>query len=61
MSFFVVNAKSPALSRALEFAEHYIKGHEWFDFACETDWRDPEIVKTYKTRSICILKEDIDW
>ena len=61
MSFFVVNEKSPALPRALEFAEHYIKGHEWFDFACETDWEDPEIVKTYKTRSICILKEDIDW
>jgi len=60
-SFFVVNAKSPALPRALEFAEHYVKGYEWFDFACETDWYDPEIVKTYKTRSICILKEDIDW
>ena len=61
MSFFVVNAKSPALSRALEFAEHYVKGYEWLHFVYETDWEDPEIVKTYKEHSICILKEDIDW
>jgi len=61
MSFFVVNAKSSALPRALEFAEHYVKGYEWLHFVYETDWYDPEIVKTYKNRSICILKEDIDW
>lgn len=60
-SLFVVNAKSPALSRALEFAEHYIKSYEWLHFVFETDWYDPEIVKTYGIRNICLLKEDIDW
>ena len=61
MTFFVINAKSPVLSRALEFAEHYIKGYEWLDFVVKTDWFDPEIVKTYGMYGICILKEDIDW
>ena len=66
MNLFVVNAKSPVLSLALEFAEHYIKGYEWLGFGRLTHYSDPKRMKEagltrFKIGDPAILKEDVDW
>ena len=62
----VVNAKSPVISSALAYAEHYIRSFEWDDFGRYTHYSDPEImretyVKDFEIGYLCILKKDVDW
>ncbi|MCI5956459.1 MAG: hypothetical protein MRZ54_05695 [Clostridiales bacterium] len=66
MTFFVINGKSPVLSRALEFAEHYIKGYEWLSFGRLTHYSDPKRMKEvgltrFQIGDFSILKEDVNW
>lgn len=45
MLVFIVNAKSANLSRALEYAKHFVKSYEWIYDVIKTGWSDPEIEK----------------
>lgn len=66
ISVFVVNAKSPCLSRALAYSEHFIKSYEWASYGKFTYASDPAEVKkyfhSYTPDSFgMLLKKDITW
>jgi len=66
ISVFVINAKSPVISRALEYGKHYIKSFEWNEFGRFTHYSDLETMRTLYGKNFqeggeAILKKDVDW
>lgn len=66
ISVFVVNAKSPALDRALAYAKHYIKSFEWHEYGRFSHYSDVEIMRKLYDKKFDIgggvlLKKDVDW